>query len=545
MVEPVAAHARDLGDYVSLGRRRWAWIAVGVVMGIATAFVHLTTAEATYQSAAKVLVESAGSSTAPVGARTNDEVNLDTEAQLVRSEPVAQRVVELLDSPLSAVALAQRVTVTVPPNTTVMSIAFTASSAEEAQRGAAMFAQAYLESRQETQQDEVAAEVARLETQIDQTTQEIQDASVAITKLSGANRNADRAFLVARRTALSNQLASYNAELAPLVGAVGSTGKLIQEAQLPRRPVDPNPFLVLPAGLMAGLVLGLGLAAWRERSDKRIHAGVEVERLFGLDPLCALRAGTQGPSRLDHDVRALYHSLRANGPDRRETLLLVCPDAPETAEHLAYSLSLVAARSGAATAYVTRPQSPVLADRKRAPVERAGTLQLPDYEDLGVMVDGEFHSGDLARELHTLSSDRDFLILGLPHDDPSVDVPILGRHVDVAVVLVRLGVTRRDSVAAVLAELSKSGVDRVVAVTFDPQKRRLRRGRGADAEAFVPPAGQTWPRPLPVEPAAYEQARITDQARKRGGGGPGSPAQSPHRPRRDDVPRSVPARPSR
>ena len=40
--------------------------------------------------------------------------------------------------------------------------------------------------------------------------------------------------------------------------------------------------VLLPAGLMAGLVLGLGLAAWRERSDRRIHTGAELERLFGL-----------------------------------------------------------------------------------------------------------------------------------------------------------------------------------------------------------------------------------------------------------------------
>jgi hypothetical protein len=332
-------------------------------------------------------------------------------------------------------------------------------------------------------------------------------------------------------------------------------GEVILEAQLPERPIDPNPLLVLPAGLMAGLVLGLGLAGLRERLDKRLHHAADVERLFGLVPLLDVRAtGRGGRLRLDHDVRALYHSLRAHGPDRAEVAVLVGPDDSGTAEHLGYSLAEVAARSGASAAYVGRPHSPVLRDRRR-PAGKAGeALEVSDYEQLGVLADGELRAASLGEEVRELAGAREFLVLGLPNDDPAVDLPVLGRHVDVAVVVVRLGVTRRDTLAAVLADLSKSGVDRVVAVTVDLGRRGLRRDRVGAGEAFAqPPArpgatagpeggpasGATAPAPTADQARSAEP---THQTRREGAGG-GSPAH--HRALRDDAARAVPARPRR
>ena len=138
MTEPAAAHARDVGDYLALARRRWGWIASAVLLGLTLSLSYLVTAEKTYVSVAQVLVKPTGASqVTAVGARTNDAINLDTEAQLVRSEPVSARAAQIVGSTLSPVALAQSVTITVPANTTVMDIAFAAPTAEAAQAGAA------------------------------------------------------------------------------------------------------------------------------------------------------------------------------------------------------------------------------------------------------------------------------------------------------------------------------------------------------------------------------------------------------------------------
>jgi capsular polysaccharide biosynthesis protein len=523
MAEPTAAHARDLGDYLSLVRRRWVWIVGSVLACLVLATMYLSVAQQTYVSTAKVLVQQTSNNTgASVGARTNDAINLDTEAQLVKSEAVSKRAGELLGSDQPPVSLANRVNVTVPPNTTVLQIAFSAPTAEQAQDGASAFAQAYLENRQDAAQDQLAANIDRLQGQADEVTKDIQDISAALAKLPGPGENSDKAFLSARRSTLSAQLASINAQLAPLAGEVVNPGEVILEAQVPKTPVDPNPMVIIPAGLMAGLVIGLGLAALRERSDKRIHTGSEVERLFGMVPLTTLVArGRAHFLRIDHDVRAFYHSLRANGPDRGEVALLVGPDAGDTAEHLSFSVAVLASRSGSSTAFVTRPDSPVMAERRRLHVEKNDALDLPDYEKLGVIADGEFRSTVLREELDELSSTHEFIILGLPNDDPTVDLPILGRHVDVAVVVIRLGVTRRDTVGAVLADLTKSGVDRVFAVTVDLGRRQGRRDRVQPSEVFGDTVKAAGPRPVTVESTLVEGNAAQRSRRPRGDSGRG------------------------
>jgi capsular polysaccharide biosynthesis protein len=509
MPDLTAAQARDLGDYVSLVRRRWIWVVACAVAGLMATVGYLGVAQETYASTAKVQVRATVASTSEsVGARTNDAINLDTEAQLVTSQPVATRAGKVLGSTLAPGALARRISVTVPPNTTVMNITFTAGTAEAAQAGATAFADSYLESRRQDAQDVLDANVERLRNLIEVAREDIQDTSVAITRLNGPGQSTDKAFMVARRSTLSAQLASYNSELAPLEGTEVDAGRVILPAPLPTSPVDPDPMVLLPAGLMAGLVLGLGLAGWRERRDHRIHTVAEVERLFGLVPLSHLVARGRGRFvRIEHDVRAFYHSLRANGPEQGEVAALVAPDSSAVAEHLSYSVAELAARSGSPTTYVTRPHSPVIQERRRRNPERHELLDLPDYESLGVITDGEFRSSVLRAQLVDLSATRDFLVLGLPHDDPQVDLPILGRHLDVAVVVVHLGVTRRDTVAAVLSDLTKSGVERVLAVTVDLRGGRIRHRTTPVGDIFAGPDG----------PAQAREPRDVDR------GGPADP----------------------
>ncbi len=489
MEQPTAAHARDLGDYASLVRRRWGWIVGCAVLGLVLGSLFLSVADRAYVSQARVLVQETGSDSTSVGERTNSGINLDTEAQLVKSEPVAALAARSLDTDVSPVALATRVTVTVPPNTTVMIIAFRAPTAEEAQEGAAAFAEAYLENRADTADTTLQQEVDRLQSLAESTSEQISLTTARLAGLTDPDADARRSFLQAKRSTLTSRLASYNTALAPLVGSVVRAGEVIGEAQLPSTPVDPNPWLVLPSGLMGGLLVGFGMAALRERLDQRIHASADLERVFGLVPAAELHAGRhRRGARLEHDVRALYHTLRAFGTTNEHRVMLVGPDATESAQHLSLSLALVAARSGAPTCYVVAPEH----DGSRPPmpdvVERSPMLRVEDYASLDVLVDGELRSGVLATELGELSRISEFLVLDLPTHDPIVDIPALGRHLDLAVVVVRLGVTRRDSLNSVLVTLSKSGVRAVQAVTLDLGRQGLSRARVQASSALRLPA---------------------------------------------------------
>jgi hypothetical protein len=148
----------------------------------------------------------------------------------------------------------------------------------------------------------------------------------------------------------------------------------------------------------------------------------------------------------------------------------------------------------------------VLLDRRRIDAVNAGGLQLPDYEELGIVVDGDLHDSDLRGQLRELRSKREFLILGLPNDDPAVDVPLLGRHLDVAIVVVQLGATRRDTLGTVLSDITKSGVHQVFAVTVDLGRRGLRRRNVVVSEVFNEPSEKARPRALPVQRQGERQS---------------------------------------
>lgn len=514
MQAPTAAHVRDLSDYVSLVRRRWGWIAICAVLGVLLGSVFLVLADRTYASQARVLVQETGTESVSVGERTNSGINLDTEAQLVTSEPVATRAAKILGTDLSPVSLATRVTVTVPANTTVMVLSFRAPTAEEAQRGAAAFAEAYLAKREDDANSTLQREISRLEDLVANVSDDVRTTNVQLARLPrGIDSASQRSFLKARRAALTSRLSSYNTALAPLVGAVVRAGEVIGEAQEPLTPIDPNPLLVLPSGLMGGLLLGLGFAAVRERLDQRIHSGADLERVFGLVPAAELHAGRQRRgARLEHDVRALYHTLRAySSTGGRERVMLVGPEATESAQHLSWSLALVAARSGAPTCYVVAPEAS--AETAPAPevVEGSPMLRVEDYASLEVLVDGELRSGVLAAELDELGKISEFLVLDLPTQDPIVDIPALGRHLDLAVVVVRLGVTRRDSLSSVLVTLSKSGVTAVQAVTLDLGRKGWSRSRVDAAKTLRAPVA-----PVVVtesEDRGHQTPAANDQAR--------------------------------
>jgi capsular polysaccharide biosynthesis protein len=480
MAEPTAAHARELGDYLLIARRRWRWIVGGAVVGLVLALVYLQFAQLTYASTATLKVESTAADVTALGDRTNDAINLDTEAVLVKSNLVAQRAVDLLDSNETPRRLASRVTVTVPANTTVLAITYRAPNAEEAQLGAQAFADAYLANRRAAAEAFIEDNVARLQDQIDRTDKDIRDTQALIADLNGPQETAQRAMAVAQKANLEAQRASFQNELAPILGTQVQPGEIITAPSRPRTPVDPNPLLVLPSGLMAGLLAGVVLAGIRERRDKRIHAAVDVERIFGIKPLARMpwgdgSLGDPTGVRLDADVRAVYHSLRANGPAATESTVVVAPEADLPGERLAFSLAVAGSRAGASAVYLARPGQLSAADRAVAAGTR-GLLSLPDYESIDAVVAGEVHASALAKRLRSLRSKHDFLVLGLPNDDPVVDLPLLGRQVDVAVVLVALGRTLRGSVESVLTSITKSGIENVAVVVLEkPHRRALHR----------------------------------------------------------------------
>src|SRR6187401_2375897 len=89
----------DLSDYLGTLRRNWWLTLVATVVGLGVAGGITLAEPKLYTSSASVLVQPTGAQdTNVVGGRTKGDINLDTEAQIVRSTAVAANAAALLRS---------------------------------------------------------------------------------------------------------------------------------------------------------------------------------------------------------------------------------------------------------------------------------------------------------------------------------------------------------------------------------------------------------------------------------------------------------------
>src|SRR3954467_13354127 len=122
-----------MGDYRRILRRYWLPVVLCLVLGTGAALTYLTWAPLQYRAQTSVLVTPTVTRTTNSTARA-EAVNMDTEAQLVTATATVSAAADELHLPPDRVGdLADRVDVTVPPNTDVLDISFTGNTAEEAQ----------------------------------------------------------------------------------------------------------------------------------------------------------------------------------------------------------------------------------------------------------------------------------------------------------------------------------------------------------------------------------------------------------------------------
>ena len=205
-----APSAVQLSDYAGLLRRQWRLLVAGLVLGTVLAGAYLVVADREYTSATSVLVTTATSGATATNNRA-PVINLDTEAQLVRStETVGTVAEELAVAPEELAELGDRVTVTVPPNTEILIISFVAPTAEGAQDGARAFAEAYLEGRRANAETALDAEYDALQNRVDEVREQLQEVTEAGTQLPPGS--AERARTETQAAALTNQLAALGTQ---------------------------------------------------------------------------------------------------------------------------------------------------------------------------------------------------------------------------------------------------------------------------------------------------------------------------------------------
>ena len=276
----------DLSQYLGLLRRQWWVLVLLTAVGVAGAVVVTNAQPKVYSSSASVLVQPLGQDTNVSGGRTKGDINLDTEAQLVKSTAVAVGAKQLLRSPITPDELASQISVEVPANTSVLVVAYETGTPQEAQAGAHAFAEAYLRNREGSARTRLNGQIAVLNGKVKQLNENLTSVNNQLAKTT--QESSQRPNLESQRNNAQNQLNDLTGKLNELTTTSVNAGEIISDARLPEDPSSPNPILNLATGIMAGVLLGLALAALRERLDRRIRTVADVRQRGKIGVLAAL-----------------------------------------------------------------------------------------------------------------------------------------------------------------------------------------------------------------------------------------------------------------
>jgi succinoglycan biosynthesis transport protein ExoP len=261
-----------LSDYGARLARRWYVVVIGLVLGLVASLAYSQHAGPEYTSTSLVLVTSTDALTQ--AGTTKNAINLDTEAQIVRSAGLATAAGKLMKTDEPPAQLIKNLTVTVPPNSDVLAIGYTAKTAKGAQEGSHAFAQAYLDNRTATVASQVKNSTTTLSAQVSDLSAQLKKVTAQIATLPP--NSTDRAYADAQKTILSSQIMALNTQLAPLREASPTPGQILTDAPLPGHPTSPSKMIVIIGGLLVGLLIGLGLAALLSRLDRRIRRVSDV-----------------------------------------------------------------------------------------------------------------------------------------------------------------------------------------------------------------------------------------------------------------------------
>jgi len=486
MEEPRPVSA-ELTHYLGVLSRHW-WVllvATGAGLGAGIGVTHAL--PKVYESATSVLVQSVGQDTNAAGGRTNNTINLDTEAQLVGSGAVAVKAAALLRTSVNPIELAKDVSVEVPANTTVLVVRFEANTPPAAQAGSHAFAEAYLRNREETARSGLDAQIKSLTLKLRQLTTNLKviNSKLAVAKPGSSQRG----NLESLRSNSQNQLNSLSGKLNELTTTTVGAGNIISDARLPDTPTSPNGMLNMATGTMAGLLLGLVLAFVRERFDRRLRTVADVRDRARIGVLAALDERTTphfddvlqpyGPggrvfNRLRNEVLAALDPgdqiIVVTGASRGPASTLVAANLAAALARTGSDVVLIGAHlpdSMVEAAPLARmlgvSAMPGLSDLLSGRIGLARALQrTPRIPSLRVITTGGtataaglMQSQRLRDTLEALRRQGGYVVIEAPSTSSSADAQSLASLADAAILAVELRRTRRPAVLDAADQLDR------------------------------------------------------------------------------------------
>lgn len=502
-----------MSDYFVPLRRHWLAMLLCLLLGLGLAFAYIELAPQKYEANAFVLVTGIPSDSAPSTSSKAGQINLDTEAQLVTSTDTVDEVAKALHvSPDTATTMVDNVTVSVPPNTEILQITYDDSTANAAVQGAKAFADGYLAQRTATGQAYLAAQAKVVQAQI--TALKAQLAPLIAAEANLSPTSADRARADAQINGLDAQLTTLTNQENQITSTGVQAGQIVTQPVLPTDPSSPNKLVALAAGLVLGLLLGIGVTTVRHRADDRIRTPedlfkktrVPVATVLGtrttIDKVTLLPA-MSGDGRGVARLRNLVTTALEDSGNNVALVAGVCNGGGQVAANLAAALAsagedvaLVCADVYASTAedLLGGPRGIGLAEvvAGKATLESAmrRSAGLPGLWVLGPGQDPEraeatVQTTGARRLVEQLASKVTYVVIEGPATTTSPDAQTLAHLASLSVLVIEQGrATAHDVVdACALLESMRAPVLGAVLVRYRRDKKSDRRRRERSSQA--------------------------------------------------------------
>lgn len=371
-----------------------------------------------------------GNPFSPTG-RGDDLVNLETEAQLVGSDRVALEVSALSGVTATPAELLSGLDVSVPVNTQILRITSTAGSDTDAVRQAQGFADAYLDYRVARSEQDVKSRTARIQSQIDDQNKTLSGLlTQSIFQINTATKN----LLREQIRGVTAQIGQLQAQLAILQTGAVDPGQVITPASAVGQSSVVAVGLYGLVGLLAGLLLGLGIVIVRARAESSIHDAGDVSasglHLLGSISRKEIVSTNKAIASPDADVvgdvsiGAGLQTLRVSvlSRERRRPLRVLYASAAEgsPSPYAALGLAYATASSSFST---------VLVDATSGAGDITATLGLEAHPGFTDVIAGEV---SLQKSLHSVSGHLFVLPAGRPDSrvDDLLTGPLVGTLFD-------------------------------------------------------------------------------------------------------------------
>jgi polysaccharide biosynthesis transport protein len=456
------APVRDLADYTRPLRRRWWWVAIGVAVGLVFGGAAAGVKHHTYTSTASVLVTPTGvqQDTNNVTGRTQSEINLDTEAQIVKSDAVAARVQKALHASASLATIEGRASVAVPANTTVLRISYTAGSPRHAAEGAEAFATSYLAVRALAATRFLSNQEAAVRRQIAAVAAEARQRNAQQPPTS----TRERALRALQYRALATESTALATQLSTLSTTVVTPGRVIAGATTTS---GRSTLVFLLGGAMLGLLLGVGGAFTRDRTDVFLREPEELEdagiRVIGSvdTPRNAMRTYTRAGN-----------AILGTSPGRRGVVLVAGPTWEPRDDDVALKVAKAIREIAGSVAVVSIEDGSAEMTQVGARGGLKRAQRSAELAELSAALAAATRGG-IRWNVERLKEDVDFIVVNAA--DPLAEAVLPA--CDAALLVVSMNATRVPHIVEAAREIEGSGVRLLGAVVVASSERHTARER--------------------------------------------------------------------